>query len=79
MRPLFAGASFVVALVTGAIAAGWGYVKAVGTEWDYCSGGECHSAWYFVAVLATVSVASATAGFVILRRDRDSTHSRKSG
>ncbi len=79
MRPLFAGASFVVALVTGAIAAGWGYVKAVGTEWDYCSGGECYSAWYFVAVLATVSVASATVGFVILRRGRDSTRSRKSG
>ncbi len=79
MRPLFAGASFVVALVTSAIAAGWGYVKAVGTEWDYCSGGECYSAWYFVAVLATVSVASATVGFVILRRGRDSTRSRKSG
>lgn len=78
MRPLFAGALFAVALLTGAIAAGWGYVKAVGTEWDYCSGGECYSAWYFVAVLATVSVASATVGFLILRRGRDSTRSRQS-
>lgn len=79
MRPLFAGASFVVALVTGAIAAAWAYVKAVGTEWDYCSGGECYSAWYFVAVLATVSVASATAGFFLLRLGRNGTRSRQSG
>ena len=60
-----------VAAIAGVVGVGWIALDAVGTEWDYCSGGECIAGWKMGVGFSVVAVTAGIVGFRLLRRERD--------
>ena len=59
------------ATIAGVVGVGWIALDAVGTEWDYCSGGDCIAGWKMAVGFSVVAVAAGIVGFRLLRRERD--------
>ena len=57
-----------VAAIAGVVGVGWIALDAVGTEWDYCSGGGCIAGWKRGVGVSVVAVAAGIVGFRLLRR-----------
>ena len=60
----------MVAAMAGVVGVGWIFLDAVGTEWDYCSGGDCIAGWTMGASFAVAAVIAGGVGFRLLRRER---------
>jgi hypothetical protein len=54
--------------VAGAIGLLWVYLDAIGTEWDFCSGGECIAGWLVGSGVVGAGVVAALAGLGLMRR-----------
>ena len=60
----------MVAAIAGVVGVDWIFLDAVGTEWDYCSGGDCIAGWIMGAGFAVAAVIAGGVGFRLLRGER---------
>ena len=59
------------ATIAGVVGVGWITLDAVGTEWDYCSGGDCIAGWIMGASFVVAAVIAGVVGVRLRRRERD--------
>jgi hypothetical protein len=60
----------------GLVGVVWLVLDAAGTEWDYCSGGDCVAGWKMGAALTLAAFVLGGVGFGLFRRGR---HGPRSG
>ena len=71
MAKVFGVLSLLAAALTGALGVLWAVFKTIGTEWDYCRGGECTSGYFGAAVFIGFAMIAAVVGFSLLRGGRN--------
>jgi hypothetical protein len=72
---VFGVLSLLAAALTGALGVLWAVFKTIGTEWDYCRGGECSSGYFGAAVFIGFAAIAAVVGFSLLRGGRNRSRS----
>ena len=75
MAKVFGVLSLLAAALTGALGVLWAVFKTIGTEWDYCRGGECSSGYFGAAVFIGFAAIAAAVGFSLLRGGRNRSRS----